>query len=146
MAERWRTSFASSDAVRTRMQRVARKDTAPELALRRKLYRLGMRYFIHRRPLPELRRQADIVFPRARVAVFVDGCFWHGCPEHAGNLDKTNGWFWPAKIQANRDRDVDTNVKLGEAGWLPVRIWEHECPDQAANRVSEIVRSRGTLL
>jgi len=124
------------------MRNVARKDTAPELAVRRSLHKLGMRYFVHRRPLPGLRRQADVVFPKAKVAVFVDGCFWHGCPEHAGKLEKTNGWYWPAKIQANRDRDADTNFRLDESGWVAVRIWEHESPDEAALRVAELVRVR----
>jgi DNA mismatch endonuclease (patch repair protein) len=142
MVERWRTSFASSDAVRERMQRVERKDTAPELALRKKLHRLGIRYFVHRRPLPNLRRQADIVFPRVKIAVFVDGCFWHGCPEHVGNLERTNGWFWPGKIQGNKDRDADTNARLREAGWIVLRVWEHEPPDKAARRVADAVLVR----
>jgi DNA mismatch endonuclease (patch repair protein) len=124
------------------MRKVARKDTAPELALRRKLHLLGMRYYVHRRPLPGLRRQADVVFPRAKVAVFVDGCFWHGCPDHAGRLEKTNGWYWPAKIQGNKDRDADTNSRLEEAGWVAVRIWEHDSLETAALRIANLVRSR----
>jgi DNA mismatch endonuclease (patch repair protein) len=134
--------FASSTAARERMQNVSRKDTAPELALRRELHRRGLRYFVHRRPLPSLRRQADFVFPRVKVAVFVDGCFWHGCPDHMGNLEKTNGWFWPAKIQGNRDRDADTNTRLSEEGWTPVRVWEHELADEAAERVTNEVLAR----
>lgn len=78
MAERWRTPFASSEAVQRKMSRLARRDTAPELALRSVLHRRGLRYRVHRRPLPDLARQADIVFSGSKVAVFVDGCFWHG--------------------------------------------------------------------
>jgi DNA mismatch endonuclease, patch repair protein len=82
------------------------------------------------------------VFPRLRVAVFVDGCFWHGCPDHSGNLEKTNGWYWPAKIQGNRDRDADTDFRLSGAGWVVLRIWEHEPPHQAVRRVADAVRAR----
>jgi len=92
--------------------------------------------------MPHLRRQADVVFPRLKVAVFVDGCFWHGCVEHAGNLERTNGWYWPAKIQGNRDRDADTNARLVEAGWVVLRIWEHEPAKQAALRVAEAISAR----
>ncbi len=126
MAERWRTVFASSEQVHRKMSRLARRDTAPEVALRRELHRLGLRYFVHRRPVPGLRREADIVFPRARMAVFVDGCFWHGCPEHGRREHRTNGWYWPEKIERNRRRDRDTDDQLEEAGWTVVRVWEHE--------------------
>ena len=77
------------------MSRVARRDTGPELALRRALHRSGLRYYVHRRPVPTLPRRADVVFPTQRVAVFVDGCFWHGCPEHGRREHRTNGWYWP---------------------------------------------------
>lgn len=135
MAERWRTPFASSEAVHQKMSTLARRDTGPELALRRVLYRRGLRYRVHRRPLPDLARQADIVFTGAKVAVFVDGCFWHGCPDHGRREHRTNSWYWPKKIAANKDRDRDTNERLIAAGWVPVRIWEHEQPDAAADRV-----------
>ncbi len=99
---------------------------------------MGLRYRIHRRPLPQLRRQADIVFTRARVAVFVDGCFWHGCPDH-GTSPKVNGEWWAAKLEVNRKRDLDTNAQLAEAGWTTVRVWEHEEATAAAQGVSEAV-------
>jgi DNA mismatch endonuclease (patch repair protein) len=121
------------------MSTLARRDTGPELALRRVLYRRGLRYRVHRRPLPDLPRQADIVFPGAKVAVFVDGCFWHGCPEHGRREHRTNGWYWPKKIAANRERDRDTDERLTAVGWVPVRIWEHEDPQEAADRVADAV-------
>jgi len=121
MPERWRTPFASSEAVHQKMSALARRDTAPELALRRVLYRRGLRYRVHRRPLPDLARQADIVFTGAKVAVFVDGCFWHGCPEHGRREHRTNGWYWPTKIAANKDRDRDTDERLIDAYWFPWR-------------------------
>jgi DNA mismatch endonuclease (patch repair protein) len=111
------------------------------LALRRVLHGLGLRYLVHRRPLPGLRRSADVVFPRARVAVFVDGCFWHGCPEH-GCRPKVNDWYWQPKLASNQQRDADTNRQLEAAGWAVVRIWEHEDPQVAAQRVEALVRIR----
>jgi DNA mismatch endonuclease (patch repair protein) len=128
----------SSSTTSARMRRQRTRDTQAELHLRRALYAMGLRYRIHRRPLPLLRREADIVFRRARVAVFVDGCFWHGCPEH-GTSPKANGQWWATKLEANRQRDLDTNVQLAEAGWTTVRVWEHEDPVAAAQRVSEAV-------
>jgi DNA mismatch endonuclease (patch repair protein) len=104
-----------------------------------------MRFRIHRRPLPELRREADILFPGARVAVFVDGCFWHGCPQHA-SWPKANADWWRTKIESNRARDRETDDRLAEAGWLSVRVWSHELPEDAADRVVAVVENRrGTL-
>ena len=139
MVERWRAPFASSQAIHQKMSTLARRDTAPELALRCVLHRRGLRYRVHRRPLPGLARQADIVFTRAKVAVFVDGCFWHGCPEHGRRAHRTNGWYWLAKIAANKDRDRDTDERLIAAGWIPVRVWEHEQPDVAADSVVDAI-------
>lgn len=136
------TSFASSEAARLRMQRQGRQDTVPELAVRRALHARGLRYFVHRRPLPELRRTADLVFPTERVAVFVDGCFWHGCLEHGRREIRQNTWYWPEKIASNRRRDADTNERLRAQGWLPVRAWEHEDPEAVADAVEAAVRSR----
>jgi DNA mismatch endonuclease (patch repair protein) len=142
MAEAWRLPFASSEAVAARMSRLARRDTAPELALRKVLHRQGLRYFVHRRPLPEVRREADIVFPAAKVAVFVDGCFWHGCPEHGTRVHGTNAWYWPEKIERNRARDRDTNARLQRAGWTPVRVWEHEDSESAGQRIVRYLDSK----
>jgi DNA mismatch endonuclease (patch repair protein) len=84
----------------------------------------------------------DIAFMRARVAVFVDGCFWHGCPSHGTVPRKTNAAFWRTKVDANRERDQDTDARLRRAGWRVVRLWEHESPASAATRVERTVRQR----
>jgi DNA mismatch endonuclease (patch repair protein) len=122
------------------MKRQRQRDTAPELALRSRLHRQGLRFRVNH-PLPGLRRRGDIVFPGARVAVFVDGCFWHGCPEH-GTWPKRNAEWWRAKIEANRERDRDTDARLAEAGWLAVRVWEHEDARSATRDVTAAVASR----
>ena len=132
MPERWREPFASSEAVRRRMSAQRREGTAPELALRKALSALGLRYRLHRPPLPGLRRKADIVFGSSRTAVFVDGCFWHGCPEHGRRRHDVNGWYWPAKIDRNQARDRETDQVLSEAGWQVIRIWEHDLAGPAA--------------
>ena len=116
------------------------RDTGPELALRRELHARGLRYFVNRRPIPSLRRTADVVFPRIRLAVFVDGCFWHGCPDHH-TVSKTNALFWAEKVTSNRMRDQETNLLLEDAAWTVVRIWEHTEAAHAANRVEEVVAS-----
>lgn len=125
---------ATSPAVRRRMQATRGRDTAPELAIRRELHRRGLRYRVDAAPLATLRRRADIVFRRKRVAVFVDGCFFHGCPEH-GTRPKANADFWRAKIAANRARDMDTTERLSQAGWIVVRVWEHEPVLEAVERI-----------
>lgn len=132
------TSFASTPGVRSRMQVQRTRDTAPEMALRSSLHSMGLRYRVDRAPLPGLRRRADIVFGPARVAVFVDGCFWHGCPEH-GTKARANADFWAAKIERNRARDADTDARLAEAGWTVVRVWEHTPAAEAADRVAAAV-------
>ncbi len=110
------------------------RDTGPELALRRALHSRGLRYYVNRRPEKTIRRTADIVFPRARVAVFVDGCFWHGCPEHH-TMAKANARFWADKVTRNRARDLETNDLLRGRGWNVLRIWEHVPVDVAVNAV-----------
>ena len=133
-----RGSWASSPASRATMQANRGRDTGPELALRRAVHRRGLRYFVNRRPLPHLRRTADLVFPTLKVAVFLDGCFWHGCPLHH-NYSKANAAFWASKVEQNRARDAETNALLRERGWRVVRIWEHVPVDDAADLVSEAV-------
>lgn len=133
-----RESFASSPAIRQRMQRQRRRDTSIERALRSELFRRGLRYLVHRRPIEGLRREADIVFPRVRVAVFVDSCWWHACPEHR-TLPRSNRDWWEAKLGRNRDRDADTTARFEEAGWKVVRVWEHEDVSAAAQRVADTV-------
>ena len=88
-----------------------------------------------------MRREADLVFPSVRVAVFVDGCFWHGCPEHA-TWPKANSEWWRTKIERNQARDRDTDHRLRQTGWIPVRVWEHENSKRAASRVASVVRRR----
>ncbi|MYS73419.1 DNA mismatch endonuclease Vsr [Streptomyces sp. SID5926] len=117
------------------------KDTAPELALRRLLHASGLRYRVDARPVPQVRRRADLVFPGVRVAVFVDGCFWHGCPEHYRPATR-NAEFWQEKIEGNRSRDRETNEIFRAAGWSVIRVWEHEAPETAAELVSREVRAR----
>jgi DNA mismatch endonuclease (patch repair protein) len=145
MPDPWREPFASSERVQRKMSNLARRDTGPELRLRRELHRLGLRYYVHRRPLSGLRREADIVFPKARVAVFVDGCFWHGCPDHGRRLHRTNGWYWPEKIERNKARDCDTDLQLERAGWSSVRVWEHDNHEVAAQQIAETVASRSIV-
>jgi DNA mismatch endonuclease (patch repair protein) len=123
------------------MQRQARRDTAPELALRRDLWRRDLRYRVDVAPIRGLRRRADMVFSRARVAVYVDGCYWHSCPDHA-TVPKANREWWVAKLEANVARDRDTDARLLAAGWEVVRVWEHESMEDAADRIEAVVRSR----
>jgi DNA mismatch endonuclease, patch repair protein len=116
-----------------------------ERALRTELHRRGLRFRLHRRLLPHSRRTVDIVFVGARVAVFVDGCFWHGCPVH-GTWPKNNAAWWRAKILANQRRDRDSTKQLRLAGWHVIRIWEHASTNDAATMVAralETRRSRG---
>lgn len=122
------------------MQRQRRRDTTAEVAIRSLLHRSGFRFRVDY-SLPGLRRRADIAFPRARVAVMIDGCFWHACPEH-GTWPKQNAEWWREKIEGNRARDRDTDTKLVAAGWISVRVWEHEKPAEAAARIAAVVADR----
>ena len=123
------------------MSRVKSRHTAPEMAIRRELHLRGLRYRVNM-SLPQVgRTRPDIVFTRVRVAVFVDGCFWHRCPEH-GSSPKTNAGWWSRKLDTNVERDRATDTALAEAGWTVIRIWEHEDTSTAADRVEATVRSR----
>jgi DNA mismatch endonuclease (patch repair protein) len=121
------------------MSRLGRRDTTPELAIRSELHRRGFRFRVDRAPLPGLRSRADIVFGPARVAVYVDGCFWHSCPEHA-TRPKANAEWWERKLTRNQERDRETNQVLTENGWTVVRVWEHEDPVVAADRIETVLR------
>jgi DNA mismatch endonuclease (patch repair protein) len=123
------------------MQRVRQKNTSAEKALRSELFARGLRYRVQVPVLTMPRRVADVVFSGLRVAVFDDGCFWHGCPLHA-TWPKENAEFWRAKILANQNRDRDTNKRLRTNGWEVVRIWSHEPPKEAAERVATILAER----
>jgi len=137
-----RESFASTPGVRSRMRLQKSRDTRPELAVRRLLHAQGFRYRVHARPIKGLRRQADIVFGPARVAVFIDGCFWHGCPEHGNPTPSVNAWYWPAKIAATKARDANTDEQLRAAGWEVVRAWEHSDAAEVAQEVAALVTAR----
>jgi DNA mismatch endonuclease (patch repair protein) len=137
MAESW----ASSEGVRSSMRSNKGRDTKPELALRSAVHALGLRYRVSVRPIKELRRTADLVFTRAKVAVFLDGCFWHGCPQHH-TVAAANAKFWADKVEGNRARDRDTDMRLNMAGWVSVRVWEHDDPVEAAQRVRDVVAGR----
>lgn len=128
-------------ALSRKMSSLARRDTAPEIALRRALFGRGLRYRVQLAMPGNRRRRIDIAFTRAKIAVFVDGCFWHGCPEH-GTRPMTNREWWDWKIQRNRDRDTDTNHLLVEQGWRVIRVWEHEDPREAAAAIAFAVRDR----
>lgn len=116
-----------------------RKDTAPEVALRKELYLRGLRYRIGY-PVPgQRRRTIDVAFVGAKLAVFVDGCFWHGCPEH-GTKPRSNSEWWRQKLAANAARDADTTAVLDALGWRVIRIWEHVPAEEAADLVATILR------
>lgn len=107
------------------MESQRRRDTAPELALRSALFASGLRFRVNY-PIPGLRRRTiDIAFPKRRLAVFVDGCFWHSCPDH-GVLPKSSSEWWEAKLAANAVRDRETDAHLAGLGWTVIRVWEHE--------------------
>lgn len=122
------------------MQSTAQRDTSCEIALRSEVHRLGLRYRLHW-PIPESRRRADFAFPSVKLAVMVDGCFWHGCPVH-GSWPKSNAKWWRDKILANIARDRDTDMKLKAAGWHVLRFWEHDDAALSAKRVASAVRNR----
>lgn len=111
------------------------------MQLRRAVHAAGLRYRVDAALPVATRRRADMLFTRARVAVFVDGCFWHQCPLH-GSMPTHNREWWTTKLAANVARDRDTDVRLSEAGWQSVRVWEHEEPLVAAARVISVVRAR----
>lgn len=133
-------SWASSPAVRKSMQGNRRRDTAPELAVRRLVHAAGLRYRVDQRPLPAVNRKADLVFRRAQVVVFIDGCFWHRCPNHF-HAPALNREFWAEKIEANVARDRETDRVLRDAGWTVLRFWEHEEPQAVAETIERFVRA-----
>lgn len=127
--------------ISARMRRVAQKNTMCELLIRSILHRRGFRFRLDTKVIVDSRCRPDLVFSRVLVAVFVDGCFWHGCPTHE-RMPKKNGSWWREKINGTRRRDVLNTTKLRNAGWLVVRIWEHERPARAAEKVARAVARR----
>ncbi|MET9252224.1 very short patch repair endonuclease [Streptomyces sp. NPDC003717] len=131
----------SSAAVSARMSRQLSKDTNAELAVRRLLHAAGLRYRVEY-PVPGMaRRRMDVAFTRAKVAVLIDGCFWHGCPLHATH-PKSNAEWWRTKLDRNMARDRETTEHLNAAGWAVLRFWEHEDPVDVAARVRAAVVRR----
>lgn len=129
------SSWASSENARLTMRANRARDTKPELAVRRLLHARGRRYRVSYRPLPQDRRRSvDLAFTRKKVAVLIDGCYWHGCPEHF-IMPKSNVDYWSAKIARNRERDGETTRLLQDAGWTVLRFWEHEDPELIAAAV-----------
>jgi DNA mismatch endonuclease (patch repair protein) len=128
------------------MQSNRSRDTAPEVALRSALHRRGLRFRKHVRPVPGVACTVDVLFPTERLALFIDGCYWHSCPQHASS-PITNGEWWRAKLAATRERDLRNTQTLNDAGWTVLRIWEHEEVEAAATRVSEVLHQiRAQLL
>lgn len=126
------------------MQSNRRRETSPELAVRRLLHARGLRYRVDV-PLDfDRRRRADIVFPAARLVVFIDGCFWHGCPEHY-SVPATNAEFWATKRTKNMARDIETTSRLESAGWHVMRFWEHEPPVAVVDDVADTYRRLRTI-
>lgn len=131
---------ASSPAVARRMAGQPRRDTAPEVRLRKALFARGLRYRVGY-PVPNVKRcTIDIAFPGKQVAVFVDGCFWHRCPEH-GTHPKANSQWWSEKLLANQERDRRVDRALMDAGWRVARIWEHQPCDVAVETVEAALAS-----
>lgn len=123
------------------MQAIRSRDTKPERMIRKLVHANGLRYRVAAKPLPNLRRTADLVFRPAKVAVFIDGCYWHGCPEHYVS-PKTNSGYWSEKVARNVARDRDTDERLTAAGWLVLRFWEHQSSDACALSIISAVRER----
>lgn len=134
-------SWASSPAVRNSMLGNKSRDTKPELVVRKYLYRAGLRYRVHTRPIKDWNRRADIVFSRAKTAIFINGCFWHGCPRHYVE-PKTNTDYWSQKIGRNVERDAETFKRLKAEGWSVIVLWEHEDLNKKAEKIAIRVRKR----
>lgn len=135
-------SWASSIHTMKTMQANKSTDTLPERQLRSALFSRGLRFRKNAIIVtPQRKVCADVVFPRVKVVVFLDGCFWHGCPQHRSS-PTVNADYWTAKLRRNKERDDQVNGALGGAGWLVVRVWEHEPVQEAAMRVAKIVSER----
>lgn len=120
------------------MSKQSSRDTAPEVAVRKILHAAGLRYRVNVRVPDMPRRTIDIVFPKAKIAIFLDGCFWHGCPKHATH-PKANAEWWRNKLDRNIRRDIETTEHLTSTGWTVLRFWEHEDPLIVASQVQDVV-------
>lgn len=133
---------ATEPAIRKSMRSNRSKDTGPEVRLRSELHGMGLRFFKNRRPLTGQRTEVDVIFPGKRLAVMVDGCFWHSCPEH-GSSPLSNASFWNEKLDTNVARDRRNQSALEAEGWSVMRVWEHEVGKDAAARVYERLEELG---
>ncbi|WP_406717782.1 very short patch repair endonuclease [Streptomyces althioticus] len=123
------------------MSRIRGRDTAPEMKVRRELHRRGLRYRVNFKPVATLRRTVDIAFTRQRVAVLIDGCFWHGCPEHFRSAKGNRKEFWAAKVAENQRRDQESTRAFTVVGWTVLRFWEHDDPVEVADKIeNEVIR------
>ena len=139
--DRMSTTWVTTAQTARRMSHQARRETRPERLVRSALHAAGCRFRVSY-SVPGLRRcSIDIAFPRQKLAVFIDGCFWHGCPAHS-KPPKTNSEYWNPKIAGNQARDLDTDQRLRDAGWTVVRCWEHDDPVAVAIAVEQAVRGR----
>ncbi len=118
------------------MSKQGSRDTAPEVAVRRLLHAAGLRYRVNVPVSGMPRRTIDIAFTKAKIAIFMDGCFWHGCPQHATH-PKANAEWWRTKLDKNMARDIETTKHLESQGWTVLRFWEHEVPSTVADAVCE---------
>jgi DNA mismatch endonuclease (patch repair protein) len=132
-------SWASSEATRHSMQGNKGRDTKPELAVRKILFSHGFRFRVIYKPIKHVQVSADIAFVKAKTLVMIDGCYWHGCPEHY-KLPHTNLVYWQQKILRNKERDMHTNLILRDAGWTVLRYWEHEKPEDIAEDIERHVK------
>tara|TARA_Y100001958_G_scaffold107799_1_gene75594 strand:- start:2577 stop:2990 length:414 start_codon:yes stop_codon:yes gene_type:complete len=129
---------SKSEQISDQMRRMPTRDSKPEIKIRKVLYSLGLRYRVHQKHLPG---KPDISFGPAKVAVFVDGCFWHNCPDH-GTIPKSNRDWWVEKFKKNRERDKRKDRELRQIGWEPIHIWEHEDPEEASKYIARVVSQR----
>ncbi|MDO5633534.1 MAG: very short patch repair endonuclease [Micrococcus sp.] len=134
-------SWASSPGARATMLGNRSRDTKPELRVRRLVYASGLRYRDSAKPEKDLSRTADLLFRSTRVAVFIDGCFWHGFPEHYSR-PRANDGYWSGKVVRNRERDAETTQILTERGWTVLRFWEHEDSLAVAETIVDVVKSK----
>ncbi len=136
---------ATTERVARSMRSNRSRDTALEIRIRSALFAAGLRYRKHVRPVSGLRYEADVVFARHRLVVFIDGCFWHGCPDHHRRplATASNRDWWLAKLQTNAERDRKVDALLSEQGWTVLRIWEHESDDDAVQKVVARLRALG---
>jgi len=136
-ASRQRAPEPLNSTVSAQMQRMPRSSTGPEILIRKELHSRGLRFRVNH---PRLPGRPDIAFTAARIAVFVDGCFWHSCPDHSV-LPKNNRDWWRSKLERNVERDREKDTQLETLGWTVVHVWEHEEPPEAAEAIEQLWRS-----